>query len=74
MVPDSESAVGAMRTCHEGGHCGDNMHHLCAQAVGAKCLAPKAAINIVIAQSHWITAINVRVDVATKEEPQADLT
>ena len=31
-------------------------------------------INIVVTPSHWITAINVRLDVATKKEPQADLT
>ena len=35
---------------------------------------PRAAIKIVVTPSHWITAINVRVGAATREEPQADLT
>ena len=39
-----------------------------------ECLASNAAINIVVMPSHWITAINVRVDAATKEEPHTDLT
>ena len=29
---------------------------------------------MVVTPSHWITSINVRVDAATREEPQADLT
>ena len=40
----------------------------------AKLLALEAAINIVFTPSHRITAINVQVDAATKEEPQTDLT
>ena len=28
LVPDSEAAVGALRTYQEGGHCGDGIHHL----------------------------------------------
>ena len=39
-----------------------------------ECFAPRAALNIVVTPLHWITAINVRVDAATKEELQADLT
>ena len=28
VVPDSESAVGALRTYQDGGHCADKIHHL----------------------------------------------
>ena len=28
VVPDSESAVDALRTYQEDGHCGDGIHHL----------------------------------------------
>ena len=37
-------------------------------------LGPQGWINIVVKPSHWITAINVRVDAVTKEDPHADLT
>ena len=74
VVLDSESAVGALRTYQEGGQCGDGIHHLYARTLVAERLAPATAVNIVVTPSHWITAINVRVDVATREEPQADLT
>ena len=74
MVLDSESAVVAVRPYHEGRHSGDRIHHLYAQTLGAKHLAPKAVINIMVTPSHWITTINMRVDAATREELQADLT
>ena len=35
LVPDSEAAMGALRTYHEGGHCGDGIHHLYATVLGA---------------------------------------
>ena len=41
---------------------------------GAERLAPTAAINNVVTPSHWITAINERVDAATREELQAEVT
>ena len=34
LVPDSEAAVGALRTYQEGGHCGDGIHHLYATILG----------------------------------------
>ena len=34
LVPDSEAAVGALRTYHAGGHCGDGIHHLYATVLG----------------------------------------
>ena len=74
MVPDSEFAVGSLCTYHEGGHCGYGIHRLYTQTLGVKRLAPRAAINIVVAPSHWITTTNVRVGATTREEPQADLT
>ena len=74
VVPDSDSVVGTLCTYHAGGHCSDGIHHLYAQTISAERLAPRAAINIMVTPSHWITAINVRVYAATREEPQADLT
>ena len=35
VVPDPESAVGALCTYQEGGHCGDGIHHLYGQTLGA---------------------------------------
>ena len=35
LVPDSEAAVGALRTYQEGGHCGDGIHHLYATVGGS---------------------------------------
>ena len=34
VVPDSQSAVGALRTYQEGGKCGDGIHHLYANTLG----------------------------------------
>ena len=34
LVPDSEAAVGALRTYHGGGHCRDGIHHLYATVLG----------------------------------------
>ena len=67
MVPDSESAVGALCTCQEGGHYGDGVHHHCAHTLGAQRLTTKAMINILATPSHWITYqhINMRVGAAT---------
>ena len=39
VVPDSEPAVGTLCTNHEGGHCGDGIHHLGARTLGAERLA-----------------------------------
>ena len=72
VVPDSDS-VSAVCTYHEGRHCGDGIHHLYAHTHGTKRLAPRAAINAVVTPSHWIAAINVRVDRVTTKELQADL-
>ena len=59
VVPDPKSAVGALRTYQEGGHNGDDIHHQYAHPPGAESLAPKAAINIVVTPSHWVTAMRV---------------
>ena len=74
LVPDSEAAVGALRTYHEGGHCGDGIHHLYATVLGGQRLSPDSAINVVTTPSHWITDLNVRVDAATQEAPEVDPT
>ena len=74
LVPDSEAAVGALRTYHEGGHCGDGIHHLYATILRGQRLSPESAINVVTTPSHWITDLNVRVDAATQEPPEVDLT
>ena len=37
-------------------------------------LSPRAAINVVVTPSHWITSINIQVDAAATEEPRAGLT
>ena len=74
LVQDSEAAVGALRTYQDGGHCGDGIHHLYATVLGRRRLSPASAINVVTTPSHWITDLNVRVDAATQEPPQVDLT
>ena len=74
LVPDSEAAVGALWTYQEGGHCGDGIHHLYATVLGGRRLSPASAINVVSTPSHWITDLNVRVDAATQEPPEVDLT
>ena len=66
MVSDSQLVVGNGRTCQDGGQCSDRIHHLYAPTLAEKPLAPTTAIKV--------SAINVRVDAATKEELQADLT
>ena len=73
MVPDLESAISALRTYQEGGQCRDGIYHLYARTMGVEHLAPTATIIIVVTPSHWKTAINVQVDTASREEPQADL-
>ena len=45
-----------------------------ARTLGVERLATKAAVSIVVTPSHWITAIKLRVDAATREESEADLT
>ena len=72
-MPDSEAAVGALRTYQEGGHCGDGIHHLYATVLGGRRLSPAWAINVVTTPSHWITDLNVRADAATQEPPEVDL-
>ena len=74
LVLDSEAAVGALRTYQGGGHCGDGMHHLYATVLGGRRLCPESAINVVTTPSHWITDLNIRVDAATQEPPEVDLT
>ena len=74
LVPDSEAAVGALRTYQEGDHCGDGIHHLYAAVLRGKRLSLKSAMNVVTTPSHWIMDLNVCVDVATQESPQLDLT
>ena len=74
LVLDSEAAVGAPRTYQEGGHGGDGIHHLYATVMGGQRLSPTSAINVVTTLSHWITDPNARVDAATQEPPQVDLT
>ena len=65
---------GALRTYQEGGHCGDGIHHLYAAVLGGERLSPKSAINVVTTPSHWITDHNARLDAATQEPPEVDLT
>ena len=74
LVLDSEAPVGALRTYQEGGHCGDGIHHLYATVPGGQHLSPASAINVVTTPSHWITDLNVRVDAATHEPLEVDLT
>ena len=74
LVPDSEAVVGALRAYQEGGHCRDGIHHLYATVLGGRCLALASAINAVTTPSQWITGLNVRVDAATQEPPEVDLT
>ena len=52
LVPDSEAAVGALRTYQAGGHCGDGIHHLYAAVLGGERLSPESAINVVTTPSH----------------------
>ena len=66
--------MGALPTYQEGRKCGDGKHHLNTRTMGAECLSPKAAINVVVTPSYWITSINVWVDAPTREEPLAALT
>ena len=47
----------------ERGRCGDGIHHLYATVLGGRRLSPTSAINVVTTPSHWITDLNVRVDV-----------
>ena len=65
--------MGTLRKSQDGGKCGDGIHHLYAHTLGAECLPPRSAIHVVVTPSHWITSINVWVDAATREEPEADL-
>ena len=74
LVPHSEAAVRALRTYQAGGHCGDCIHHLCTTVLGGERLSPESAINVATTPSHWITDLNVRVDAATQEPPEVDLT
>ena len=74
LLPDSEAVVGALRTFQEGGHCGDGIHHLYAAVLRGRHLSPASAINVVTMLSHWIADLNVRVDAATQEPPEVDLT
>ena len=74
LVPDSEAAVGALPTYQEGGHCGDGIHHLYATVLGGRRRSPASAINVVTTPSHCITDLNVRIDAATQEPPEVDLT
>ena len=69
VVPDLESAVGALCTYEESKHRRDGIDCLYVHTLQAKRLTPKAAITIVVTPSHQITTINVRVDDATKEDP-----
>ena len=70
VVLDSEAAVGALRTYHEGGHCGDGIHYLYATVWGG----PTSAINVITTPSLWITDLNVQVDAAMQDPPEVNLT
>ena len=74
LVLDSKAVVGGHRTYQEGGHCGDGIHHLYATVLGGRRLAPTSAINVGTTPSYWITEVNVRVDAATHDLPEVDLT
>ena len=52
LVPDSEAAVGTLRTYQEGGHCGDGIHHLYAAVLGGERLSPESTINVVTTPWH----------------------
>ena len=74
LVPDPEAAVGALRTYQEGGRCGDGIHHAYATVLGGQRLSPTSTRNVVTTPLQWITDLNVRVDAATQEPPEVDLT
>ena len=61
VVSDSKSTMGTLGTYQGGGHCGEGRHHHYAQSLGVERLAPRAAINIVVTPSQWMTPINVQV-------------
>ena len=52
LVPDSEAAVGALRTYQEGGHCGDGIHHLYATVLAGSRVVPASAINVLTTPPH----------------------
>ena len=66
--------MGALRTYQKGGHCGDGTHHLYATVLGGGRVVPTSTINTITTPSHWITDLNVRVDTATQDPPEVDLT
>ena len=73
LVLDSKAAVGALRTCQEGGHCGDGIHHLSATVLG-----PPPLPGLGHKCGHHAVAVdhrpNDRVDAARQEPPEVDLT
>ena len=73
VVPGSESAVGVLRTYHEGSHYGDAIHHQHAHTPRAQRIASKAAINSV-GTPLTRSPPPMCTWTATKEELQTDLT
>ena len=49
-------------------------HHPYASVLGGRRLSPTSAMNVVTTPSHLTTDLNVRVDAATQEPPEVDLT
>ena len=45
-----------------------------ATILGGHRLCPASAVNVVTTLSHWITDLNVRVDEATQEPAEVDVT
>ena len=66
--------MGALCTYQEGGHCGDGIHHLYATVLGGGRVVPASEINVITTPSHGIKDLNVRVDAATQDPPEVDLT
>ena len=69
---ESEAVVGVLRTYKEGGHYGDGIHHVYATVPGGRRLSLASAINVVTTLS--LADLNVRIDAATQEPPEVDLT
>ena len=48
--------------------------HLYATGLRGSPLAPTSPINVITTPLHWITDVNARVDAATQDPPEVDLT
>ena len=74
LVPDSEAAVGPPPHIPSGRPLWRWYPPPLRNSPGGERLSPESAINVVTTPSHWITDLNIRVDVTTQEPPEVDLT